>query len=65
MFAQFRVIAPLKCPKRFSAMFAGVPAALLVAMVSPYATMLVVAVSSPERAICQFRLSTIQPEYIA
>ncbi len=43
---------------------AGVPAAVLVAMVSPWATMLAVAVSKPERAICQLRLSTMQPEYI-
>jgi hypothetical protein len=37
----------------------------VVATVSPCATTLAVAVSSPERPICQLRLSSLQPAYIA
>ena len=56
---------PLKWPKRFSAGSAGVPAAVVVATVSPCATSRAVAVRSPERCICQLSWSSTQPEYIA
>ena len=65
MLAPLRVTAPLKWPNRLRVMSAGVPAALIVPTVSPCATILAVAVSNPERAICQLRLSTMQPEYTA
>ena len=38
---------------------------MVVATVSPCATSLAVAVSSPERCICQLSWSRTQPEYIA
>ena len=63
--APLRVMLPLKWPKRFSAGSAGVPAAVVVATVSPCATSRAVAVSSPERCICQLSWSSTQPEYIA
>ncbi len=56
---------PLKWPKRFSASSTGVPAAVVVPTVSPCATSRAVAVSSPERAICQLKWSSTQPEYMA
>jgi hypothetical protein len=61
----FRVIAPLKCPKRFNSSAAGVPALVVVPTVSPCATSRAVAVRSPERCICQLIWSSTQPEYIA
>ena len=61
----FRVIAPLKWPKRFSSSAAGVPALVVVPTVSPCATSRAVAVSSPERCICQVIWSSTHPEYIA
>lgn len=48
----FRVIAPLKCPNRCSASAVGVPAAAA-ATFSPCATSRAVAVSRPDRGICQ------------
>jgi len=60
-----RVTSPLKWPKRCRASSASVPAAEAVAMLSPCATRLAVAVSSPERCICQLSVSSTQPEYIA
>jgi hypothetical protein len=60
-----RVIAPLKCPKRFSSSAAGVPALVVVPTVSPCATSRAVAVSRPDRCICQVIWSSTQPEYIA
>ncbi len=60
----FRVIAPLKCPNRCSASEVGVPAAVAAATLSPCATSRAVAVSSPDRAICQESWSQTQPVYI-
>lgn len=61
----FRVIAPLKCPNRCNASAVGVPAAVVAATFSPCATSRAVAVSKPDRAICQDSWSQTQPVYIA
>lgn len=48
-----REIAPLKWPNRCNASAVGVPAAVVAATFAPGATSRAVAVSSPDRAICQ------------
>lgn len=63
--APFRAIAPMKWPNRFSSSAAGVPAAVVVPTLSPCATSRAVAVSNPDRRICQLSWSSTQPECMA
>ena len=63
--APSRVTEPVNAPKRASGSSVIVPTAEAAATVSPWATRPIVAVTSPERCICQLIWFAITPEVIA